>query len=377
MAPMRGSAWTRQARYAAPGGRGRGRPNPRTPARPPSRSTRRISHSPRSGSAKLRSPKATVTASNAPSANGRHSPSPRTYRGPGAFAAATWSILALKSIPITRPCAARRRSSPVSLPEPQATSSARPSTGGPAERAARRRQRASEPNDSTVLRRSYRRAMRSNIAWTAVASRSPKGRVPALEQLRLALGRQRRRPAHAAARVDLAGGAVQRLRPGPRVADGLVHVAVAQAGRERALDRHVQAPHRRGHPQRHLCVGLDALVEQELVGNPRDRPRAAAQQVSERDRSGGPGHVERPAATGFGHVQDPGGLVASVDELDVPLGIARAEHLAAAAQADRPVREAAGRVERADDQTRTDDQRPRTEDARDHLLAQGLQRAVV
>jgi len=121
-------------------------------------------------------------------------------------------------------------------------------------------------------------------------------------------------------RVDLADGAIEGLRPDPRVAKRFVHVTMAQAGGERPLDRHVQVARGRRQPERHLRVWLDPFVQQEVVGHPRDRPRAAAQQLRERERPGGAGDVERAAPAGLSHVQNPGGLVASVDELHMALG---------------------------------------------------------
>src|SRR6266516_3398021 len=116
----------------------------------------------------------------------------------------------LKSSPITTPPAAARLSSAVSLPEPQATSSALPPAGRRVAPAVRRRQRASAPKERTVLSRSYRRAIRSNIARTAAESRSATSRVPELQELGLPLGRDGGGPALPSPGVELAGRAVQR-----------------------------------------------------------------------------------------------------------------------------------------------------------------------
>src|SRR5216684_3382754 len=150
-----------------------GRTNSNTTARPPGFTTRSNSRRPRTGSARLRRPKAIVLASKLASSNGRFSASPSQNFSAGCPWRATSSIWVLKSRPTTRPSGpAIRASCSVNFPEPHATSSAEPPGLSSVARAARRRQPASAPADSTVLTRSYLRAMRSNIVRTAAGSRS-------------------------------------------------------------------------------------------------------------------------------------------------------------------------------------------------------------
>src|SRR5260370_41063747 len=114
-----------------------------------------------------------VLASKLAFSNGRFSASPSRNSRSACSPRATSSICVLKSRPTTRPSGpAIRASSAVSLPDPQAMSSAEPQALSWVSRAARRRQPPSIPADSTVLTRSYLRAMRSNIVRTAAGSRS-------------------------------------------------------------------------------------------------------------------------------------------------------------------------------------------------------------
>ncbi len=59
------------------------------------------------------------------------------------------------------------------------------------------------------------------------------------------------------------------------------------------------------------------------------------------------------------------------------LGSPRPQHLSAPAQPECPVGEAAGRVERADNQARANHQCSLAKRVDDHILAQRLERAVV
>src|SRR5712692_9222200 len=171
--PTVGSRVRRYTRYVAPTSPLGGRTNSSTTARPPGLTTRSISRRPRTGSARLRRPKAIVLASKLASSNGRFSASPSQNFMPGCPWRATSSICVLKSRPTTRPSGpAIRAICSVNFPEPHATSSAEPPGLSSVARAARRRQPASAPADSTVLTRSYLRAMRSNIVRTAAGSRS-------------------------------------------------------------------------------------------------------------------------------------------------------------------------------------------------------------
>ena len=74
---------------------------------------------------------------------------------------------------------------------------------------------------------------------------------------------------------------------------------------------------------------------------------------------------------------EPRAEVARVDELHRRRRIARREHVAAVREAPRPVREAVGRIERADDQPGADARAAVAVDLVEHGLARGLQRAVV
>ena len=67
--------------------------------------------------------------------------------------------------------------------------------------------------------------------------------------------------------------------------------------------------------------------------------------------------LKMPESSRLDRVEDPGREIADVDELRVPVRRSGREDLAAALEPLRPVREAAGRVVRPDDQPRPDDQR--------------------
>ena len=132
--------------------------------------------------------------------------------------------------------------------------------------------------------------------------------------------------------------------------DRLRERAEAETGVDCAADvRRVHAgPLRVGEPERQLHPLADLVLLQELVRDPGDV--RAGEQLAPRDAL--VRRVERPGETLLDAVDDPLGQVADVDELSEPIGRARGEDLAAAAEPARPVGEAAGRVVRADDQTR-------------------------
>ena len=67
-------------------------------------------------------------------------------------------------------------------------------------------------------------------------------------------------------------------------------------------------------------------------------------------RLASPGRVEVADDPLLGDADEPGPEVAHVDDLDGAAGIAGRQHLAAARDAHRPVREPPGRVVRPDDQ---------------------------
>src|SRR5712691_8634463 len=262
--PTVGSRVRRYTRYAAPTGPFGGRTNSSTTARPWGRTTRIISRRPRTGSARLRRPKAIVLASKLASSNGRFSASPSQNFIAGWSWRATSSICVLKSRPTTRPSGpAIRASCSVSFPEPHATSSAEPPGLSSVARAARRRQPASAPADSTVLTRSYLRAMRSNIVRTAAGSRSEMLLDP-LPDRRDALADS---DAHAAQRVpqrDRSAVDVDLLLIQPEQAhtcerlrcEGLVELDDADV--RCVQPRLLECLHRRGHRADAHVIGMDA-----------------------------------------------------------------------------------------------------------------------
>src|SRR5664280_306991 len=161
---------------------------------PPLRTARAISRNPSSKLARLRSPKAMVAASKDPSSTGRARALPSTNSTPARSPIARLASLSIsgdRSTPTTLPSGptARLRAA-VSLPVPQATSSARPPRASRAALTAARRHRSSRPPVIRVLIRSYTGAMESNIPVT----RSSGTELPARAVPWRWVTRRRRRP---------------------------------------------------------------------------------------------------------------------------------------------------------------------------------------
>ena len=87
--------------------------------------------------------------------------------------------------------------------------------------------------------------------------------------------------------------------------------------------------------------------------------------------------LKRPPVLLFGEVDQPTRQVADVDELDGLLGRSRDEDFAAAGNPVGPVREAPGRVVRADDEPGADERVAVRDRLLDRALAEHLQGAVV
>ena len=85
------------------------------------------------------------------------------------------------------------------------------------------------------------------------------------------------------------------------------------------------------------------------------------------------GRVEGPADVAFAEFDDPLREIPHVDGLSLPLGRRRGEDLASACEAVRPVREAAGRIVRADDQPGANDESAFAQFLQHNRLAQRLE----
>src|SRR5664280_529697 len=204
---------------------------------PPLRTTRAISRKPSSKLARLRSPKAMVAASKDPSSTGRARALPSTNSTPARSPIARLASLSIsgdRSTPTTLPSGptARLRAA-VSLPVPQATSSARPPRASRAALTAARRHRSSRPPVIRVLIRSYTGAIESNIPVTrASGTELPARAVPWRWVTR------RRRPSP----------------PGSR--------RRAASRRRKMVVRQAQWPALEGARKDHLCLGRENLRHQ-------------------------------------------------------------------------------------------------------------------
>jgi hypothetical protein len=179
--------------------------------------------------------------------------------------------------------------------------------------------------------------------------------------------------------------AVDRAVPGERVGDRLLDRTEDQARRERLRDVGARHPCMvaAGEPERKLRPRLDAGIEHALLVDPDEvgvgarRRACTVEQRCKGQRLRGTGRVERAAGTLERKLDEPRREVARIHELDGRVRVARPEHCTAACDPPRPVREAVGRVVRADDQARAYARAPVAIGLLDDAFARSLERAVV
>ena len=186
------------------------------------------------------------------------------------------------------------------------------------------------------------------------ASGFPRPRLPRRDHFRLALRRD--------ARAQL-GAAVFGLGPEP-VQRGLGRFGDGNEGQAGLDGACIADSCKTGrvagarHPDRHVAPGMNAFLLEEVGVDPREarvafgNRLAGLEHLADGQHLVGPERVEDSGCLVFDQPDQKGTQVADVDQLNRVAGRARGQHLAAARNADRPVREPVGGILGPDDQAR-------------------------